>query len=201
MKFQRTGNFTGRVVYRDFDITSLDRARFPFLFPEEWKEYCRNRLDRTSLYSNLSAREESGKNFFAQFIGSLVHACLLCAVEMKIISSEQSNQINKKIFDIFVEKISKIIPLYDRKLNEKTAWPYGQNIYKDIDISEIPVKLSKISSFDEDLYEKLWVNSPELEIDSYYKTAQDYILGFSNNIFTSLYMKRELENECEILVE
>ncbi len=201
IEISKDWKFTGRVVYRDFDITSLDRARFPFLFPEEWKEYCRNRLDRTSLYSNLSAREETGKNFYAQFIGSLVQACLLCAVEMKIISSEQSNQINKKIFDIFVEKISSIFPLYDKKLNESSTWPYGQNIYKDIDISEIPVQLLEISSFDEDLYEKFWINSPELEIDSYYKTEQDYILGFSNNIFTSLYMKRELENVCEKLVE
>ena len=101
---------------------------------------------------------------------------MLCAVEMKIISSVQSNQINKKIFDIFVEKISSIFPLYDKKLNESSTWPYGQNIYKDIDISEIPVQLSEISSFDEDLYEKFWINSPELEIDSYYKTEQDYIL-------------------------
>lgn len=183
--------FTGKIIYRDFDITSLDRARFPFIFPKEWTEYCQNRLDRTSLYSNLSAREETGKNFFFQLMGSIVKSCLLCAVEVNLINSKQFEVIYNKIYLIFVDKIHEIIPLNKQILKTTTTWPFSKKVYSDIDISEIPVSLIKIKSFEKKLYEKLLINTSEFEITDYYKTEDEkYILGFSKNIYTQLFMRR-----------
>ncbi|MBR0099603.1 MAG: hypothetical protein IJP90_07785 [Treponema sp.] len=76
IEISKDWKFTGKILYRDFDITSFDRARFPFLFPEMWKKYCSERLDRTSLFSNLSAREDIGKNFLVHSIDNLVKPCL-----------------------------------------------------------------------------------------------------------------------------
>ena len=182
--------FTGKIIYRDFDITSLDRARFPFIFPREWNEYCKNRLDRTSLYSNLSAREETGKNFFFQLIGSIVQACLLCAEEINIVNSEQAKNIYNKIYLLFIEKIHEAIPLDKPVLKTTKAWPFSKKVYSDIDISEIPFPLIKIKSFEKELYEKLLINSPEFKVTDYYKTEdENYILGFSRNIYTQLFMR------------
>ena len=184
-------NFTGRVVYRDFDITCFDRARYPFFYPTEWREYAENRLDRTSLFSNLSAREELGKNFFAQLFGSLVEACLLCATKLNIISKNNTQKIHDKIYSIFIERLHCVIPINKKILLEKNEWPYWKNVYSDIDISEIPTKLIKINSFDKNIYDEFLINSPELKISDFYKTEnEEFVLGFSKNIYTKLFAKK-----------
>lgn len=187
----RDWKFTGNIVYRDFDITSLDRARFPFVFPKEWSEYISNRLDRTSLYSNLSAREMIGQNFFEQLLGSLEQACLLCAVELELIPLEISNKIHKKLCELFKNKLAKLFPIYDKEIFSKTDWLFWKDIYKNIDISEIPTELNIIKKFDKRSYERILINNTEHQISEYYETKNKFILGFSNNIFTELYIERD----------
>ena len=62
---------TGRFYYRDFDITSFDRARFPFIHTKEWLEYCKVGQNRTTLSSNMAMREYIGMSFLFHFIDNL----------------------------------------------------------------------------------------------------------------------------------
>lgn len=182
---------TGRLIYRDFDITCFDRARFPFVFTNEWNEYCSGRLDRTSLFSNLSAREELGRNFFHYLIGNLEKPCLLCARKLKLITKEEAKRIHKKIYSIFRSKLSEYLPLCRHEFYEQETWSYWKNTFKDIDISEIPVPLEKIHSLKKDSHEKIFINSPNLTVTDYYLASNGYILGFSKNIFVELYMPKK----------
>lgn len=190
LEIDKDWKLTGNFYYRDFDITCFDRGRFPFIFKEEWEEYVTNRPDRTSLFSNLSAREELGSNFFNYLIGNLEKPCLLCAEELGIISKEESWNIHHKIYSYFRNEFIKIIPEYNKKLFESDLWPHWKDIFKNIDISEIPCKLEKVKKIDFINYEKILINNPELKTTNYYKAENGYILGFSKKIFTELYMKK-----------
>lgn len=181
-------HLTGKVFYRDFDITCFDRARFPFIFKDEWEKYCFDRLDRTSLYSNLSAREELGRNFFNYLIGNLEKPCLLCAEKLKIITKENAGEIHNKVYSIFRDRIKKVIPFYSDLFFKNNIWAFSQNVFRDIDISEIPCKLEKIKTFEDTLYERMLINSPDLQITDYYIAENGYVLGFAKNIFSELYM-------------
>ena len=58
---------TGVFFYRDFDMTSYDRARFPFIHFEEWKERLCNHEDFISVESNIGNRSYDGGACFGGY--------------------------------------------------------------------------------------------------------------------------------------
>lgn len=84
---------TGKLYYRDFDLTTFDRARFTFFHKENFRSYIEKRPDRTILFSNLSMRENIGIGFFVHFLGNLIKPCLVS------LQKENKNNLPKNILN------------------------------------------------------------------------------------------------------
>lgn len=188
---------TGKFYYRDFDITSFDRARFPFLHTKEWLEYCNIGESRTTLSSNIAMREYIGMSFLFHFIDNLIYPCIRYALYEKIISELKANRFISKKYQEMKKEILGLCPLADetfKKKNEK--WPYFKGTLKNIDLSEVPVKLEKITDkIDlERNYEKIIVGKPAYSGIGYYESECGLIIATNkNNIFEIFNMKTETE--------
>lgn len=186
---------TGKFYYRDFDITSFDRARFPFLHTKEWLSYCDNGENRTTLASNLSMREYIGMSFLFHFIDNLIYPCIKYAVYEKIISESRAKSFLMAKYREMKNEVIKLCPLADndfKKKNEK--WPYFKGTLKDIDLSEVPVKLNKINEqidLEKD-FEKIIVGKPVYSGIDYYKSDCGLVIAANkNNVFEIFNMKVE----------
>ena len=186
---------TGKFYYRDFDITAFDRARFPFLHTKEWLEYCNIGESRTTLSSNIAMREYIGMSFLFHFIDNLIYSCVRYAVHEKIISDFKSKRFISKKYQEMKTELLDLCPLADetfKKKNEK--WPYFKGTLKNIDLSEVPVKLYKINEkIDfENKYEKIIVGKPVYSDIDYYKSDCGLVIAVNkNNVFEIFNMKVE----------
>lgn len=186
---------TGKFYYRDFDITAFDRARFPFLHTKEWLEYCNIGESRTTLSSNIAMREYIGMSFLFHFIDNLIYPCVRYAVYEKIISESKAQRFISKKYQEMKTELLDLCPLADetfKKKNEK--WPYFKGTLKNIDLSEVPVKLYKINEkIDfENKYEKIIVGKPIYSDIDYYKSDCGLVIASNkNNIFEIFNMKVE----------
>lgn len=186
---------TGRFYYRDFDITSFDRARFPFIHTKEWLEYCKVGQNRTTLSSNMAMREYIGMSFLFHFIDNLIWPCVRYGTLGKIISESKGNKFIADKYKEMKNEVLSLCPLADetfRKKNEK--WPYFKGTLKNIALSEVPVKLTKLNEnidLEKD-YEKIIVGKPIYSGIDYYKTHCGLIIAANkDNIFEIFNIKTE----------
>lgn len=186
---------TGKFYYRDFDITSFDRARFPFLHTKEWLEYCNIGQNRTTLSSNMAMREYIGMSFLFHFIDNLIYPCVKYGVFTKIISEVRAKRFIAKKYSEMKNEVINLCPFADetfKKKNEK--WPYFKGVLKNISLSEIPVKLTKINeNIDlEKNYEKIIVGKPIYSGIDYYKSECGLIVAANKeNVFEIFNTKTE----------
>lgn len=189
---------TGKFYYRDFDITSFDRARFPFLHTKEWFEYCNIGESRTTLSSNMAMREYIGMSFLFHFIDNLIYPCIRYAVYEKIISESKANRFISKKYQEMKREILNLCPLADESFKKKNErWPYFKGTLKNISLSEIPVKLDKINEkIDlEKNYEKIIVGKPIYSGIDYYKSDCGLIVAANKeNIFEIFNIKNGTKN-------
>lgn len=189
---------TGKFYYRDFDITSFDRARFPFLHKKEWFEYCAMGENRTTLSSNMAMREYIGMSFLFHFIDNLIYPCVKYGVYEKIISEFKGKRFIAKKYKEMKNEILNLCPLADESFKKKNErWPYFKGTLKNISLSEIPVKLDKINEkIDlEKNYEKIIVGKPIYSGIDYYKSDCGLIVAANKeNIFEIFNIKNGTKN-------
>lgn len=186
---------TGKYFYRDFDLVALDRARFPFKYPKLWEMYIRNRPDRTTLYANTSAREDIGINLFNHFLDNLIKPCLKSAEKNQIITKTEMNKIYNKLGRIIKSKIEKLMPV--AQLFDGSYYCFGKEMFSKIHKTEIPIELQKINNFSMvsiDRKIRLWRKINNIDFD-YYKTAQNDILCFQNDILIQIIQKKDFKSE------
>ncbi len=180
---------TGKFFYRDFDLIALDRARFPFIFPNLWNSYIKNRPDRTTLYANTSAREDIGINLFNHFLDNLIRPCLISAEKNNIITKNEMNEIYEKMGGKIRSKIKELMS--DVQFYDEKYYCFGKEMFSKIHKTEIPVELQKINNFIMENYSKkiqVWKKDNNINFD-YYKTQQDDVLCFQNDILVQIIQK------------
>lgn len=181
---------TGKVLYRDFDITSLDRARFPFIFKEKWNEYCYNRFDRTTYYSNLCAREDIYINFFNHFISNLIEPCLTCASKLHLLSKSQYKEIYFEIINDLKQQFNSLIPKSSDAFKKAKTIKCYSKYFNNIDLSEIPTKINKLTKLNLDDYDEFYTATPELPITNIWTSENGIIFSSNNNILRSIFNKK-----------
>ena len=178
---------TGKFYYRDFDITSFDRARFPFLHTKEWYEYCAIGENRTTLASNMAMREYIGMSFLFHFVNNLIYPCVKYGTYEKIISESKAQRFIYKKYQEMKKELLDLCPLADDSFKEKNAeWPYFKGTLKNIELTEVPVKLDKIKceSNLEQKYEKIIVGKPVYSGIDYYKAENGIVIATNKgNVF------------------
>lgn len=182
---------TSNFFYRDFDLTSFDRARFPFVFTEFWLKQICDRNDLTSLMWNLSMREGIGAGFFNHFIGNLIIPCVLSAVESKLIDRNSGEQYIHKKFNYIKIKLKEVIPLMDEEfyLNGQ-EWNFNKGILSKISKSEIPMNLNKIDGYiNLDDYSRYIVCHTTNKNIIYYKVSENIIVSFVDDVMYEIYIK------------
>ena len=182
---------TGRFFYRDFDLIALDRARFPFLYPRLWEKHIYNRPDRITLYANTSAREDIGINFLNHFLDNLIKPCLVSAVKNNLITRIEMNDIYKKSADAIKDKFKHVMP--ETRFREGLNYCFGKEMFSKINKKEICVKLKKLDHFIENNeIERIqvWKKTNNMDFD-YYKTPQNEILCFQNDILVQIIKIKE----------
>ena len=183
---------TGTVFYRDFDITSLDRARYPFIHKDKWEEYCHNRLDRTTYYSNLCAREDIYINFFSHFITNLIEPIITCAFKLNLVTAIQRKKIMNKIINDLKINFIKLIPQSSEKFEKTNSIHCYSKFFNNIDLSEIPGRIMKIKKIDLNKYNEFFTASPELPITDIWKSSNGILFSTCNKTLRSLYQEKEL---------
>jgi hypothetical protein len=186
----------GKFYYRDFDMTTLDRARFPFIHPEEWILYAENRPDRLSLNSNLTMRENIGTGFFVHFINNLLVPCIKSGIQQNIISEAEGSVYIKKKREELKEKLGHFIPALnsDFRKNE-TDWNMNAGYFRDISKQEIPVSIKeKKELFNVSSYIKILL-SPDVTHKLTYYGLQDYILGCADGKIKEILMKKTVPDQ------
>ena len=134
-------------------------------------------------------------SFLFHFIDNLIYPCVRYAVHEKIISDFKSKRFISKKYQEMKTELLDLCPLADetfKKKNEK--WPYFKGTLKNIDLSEVPVKLYKINEkIDfENKYEKIIVGKPVYSDIDYYKSDCGLVIAVNkNNVFEIFNMKVE----------
>lgn len=181
---------TGKFYYRDFDITGFDRARFPFILKNKWIEYIKNRLDRTSLYANTSVREGIGISFFVHFLDNLVKPSFFSAVKQNLITEQDMKKYMIIKFNSLKEKLSASMPENEELKKLKGSWNFNKNYLVKISKQEIPSEMTLLSDFKlDDSYRQLLFYEKGTSKIEYFKTPQDYILGFQKNTLVEMFIK------------
>lgn len=187
---------TGKIYYRDFDLTTFDRARFPFLYKDIFLEYIRNRPDRTILCSNLGMRENIGIGFFVHFLGNLIKPCLVSLEKQRLISEEDKTSYLKEKFNEIRIELKKRMPFADSEFCvNSTEWIFNSNIFGKIHKSEIPDELKELhADFNFENYEKfLLYNGVGKELE-YFISKNNIVLGFYKDILCEMWMEKCVKN-------
>ena len=178
---------TGKFYYRDFDITSFDRARFPFIHTKEWYEYCNIGENRTTLASNMAMREYIGMSFLFHFVNNLIYPCVKYGSYVKVISESKGKKFLKEKYREMKKELLHLCPLADDSFKAKNAeWPYFKGTLKNIELTEVPVKLEKINEKPdlEQKYEKIIVGKLVYSGIDYYKAENGIVIAANNgNVF------------------
>lgn len=141
---------TGVFFYRDFDMTSYDRARFPFIHFEEWKEILCNHEDFISVESNIGNREGIAFGIFIHFLDNLIMACLRSLYFAGKFSSDDVLQIRNAICnELYLDLLSKYPLIVDLFKNDKKL---DIKLFDNIHCKEIPVELKRSDLPDDNLF-------------------------------------------------
>ena len=183
---------TGKFYYRDFDLTTFDRARFPFLQKELFFEYIKNRPDRTILCSNLGMRENIGIGFFVHFLGNLIKPCLISMERQKLISKKDEESYLAEKFDEIKKELTIIMPLADSEFCANAEeWIFNSNIFAKIHKSEIPSRLKKLSdNFEFENYQKFLIYNGIGKKLEYFVSENDIVLGFYENTLCEMWVEK-----------
>ena len=182
---------TGKLYYRDFDLTTFDRARFPFFHKENFLSYIEKRPDSTILFSNLSMRENIGIGFFVHFLGNLIKPCLVSLQKQNLISENEANHYLDKKFEQVKMNLVKLLPLTDDKfLKSGKSWLFNSNIFSKIHKSEIPCTITRISeNLNFENYQKILLYNSVGKKLEYFKSENGIFCGFFDDCLCELFLE------------
>lgn len=183
---------TGKFYYRDFDMTTFDRARFPFINKQNFINYIDNRLDRSSFHSNLLMRDNIGTGYFFHFLGNLIHPCLISLQKQGVISDQKKESCLIEFFIELKNFLAKQLPFMDKDfLDNGAEWKFFKNVFSKIHKSEIPSSLVLIKKeFNFNEYEKLLVYNGCEQKKEYFISDNGIILGFYDEILCEMWIKK-----------
>lgn len=187
-------NFTGKFLYRDFDLITLDRIIFPENNLVLWNEYCNDRPDRISLKSNLEMRDNIGICFYMHFFNNLIVPLLQSAMLQNLISKKEFEKYKKQKFQFIKTSISRGIP-YTKKLFllKNNNWKTGTGIYSVTDFDEVKCKTVKIEidRINKTNFTYLKLNKRNKRRYTYYSNTDETIIYQVNNkIIYGMYINK-----------
>lgn len=180
MEFSPDGSPTGNFHYRDFDLTSFDRARVPFKYPDLWLRYIKNRPDRTALNSNLESRMAIIHTLHEHFFGNSILPCLVAGIKCGVITKERIFEILDEMTVILKKDLLNLFPLCSTTFLSCTKQENPKrDILLNISSNEIPCVFSSV--------QKKPPTDTHLEINLSFTTSKDpKYFQFRDNHFFSL---------------
>lgn len=179
---------TGKYFYRDFDLITLERARFPFYKYDMWIDYKKDRSDRITLKSNLEMRDNIGITFFSHFLGNIIYACIQSSIKQGFITKKEGKKYLYQKECYIKEMLMCELPKFNKNFKYK-KWKPMKDFFSDIFKNEIPVNLKIIdkNNIDFSVYDNVILSRKYKSIDNFYISEdRKFIIGVKNDIVINL---------------
>jgi len=187
------GRLTGKFYYRDFDMTALDRVRFPFVHPDNWRCYIHNRPDRNTMHTNIGQRDAVGVCLFQHFIENLITPCLNSGFKQGLGEEAELNEYKSQKIGELKSFLHRIIPHIDPQFLETgIKWDYGKNYFSVMGIEEIPEELEPLKTeFNKDNYVSFFLSIDASSANETFLSKHGYVVGVKDRLVKTLWVPKK----------